>query len=140
MKHTAIRLVLAVVLLLTGLSAVWGGYMLITGGWDMDPAWLSNTPFETWTLPGLATLLFPGLGVLAAGIAVLSRVPWSRTLALVAGLGLTAWVAVELLWLQIFHPVMHPLIFGVGVVVASLGWLLPREHVRETTARRQLVG
>lgn len=126
MRNTVLRPFLAVVLLLTGVTAMWGGYMLMTGGWQMDPAWLRHTPFETWTLPGLATLLFPGLGVALAGVAVLLKVRGQRTIALAAGVGLMAWVAVELVWLRVVHPVMHPLIFGVGVVVALLAWFLPR--------------
>lgn len=86
----SIRLTLAAVLLLTGASAVWGGYMLVVGAWEMDPAWLEHTPFDGWVVPGLATVLFPGLGVIVAGAAVLARLPHRRVLATAAGFGLMA--------------------------------------------------
>jgi hypothetical protein len=131
MRYTAVRLALAVILVLTGISAIWGGYMLMIGGWAMDAAWLEHTPFETWTIPGLATIALPGLGVLAAGIAVLAQAPHHRDLAIAAGVGLMAWVAVELAWLQVFHPVMHPLIFAIGAVTTGLGYALPRARVEQ---------
>lgn len=134
MRYTAIRLTLAVILMLTGISAIWGGYMLMIGGWEMDAAWLEHTPFETWTIPGLATIMLPGLGVLAAGIAVLAQAPHHRTLAIAAGVGLMAWVAVELLWLQVFHPVMHPMIFAIGAVTTGLAYALPRSRVEQPAA------
>ena len=123
--RTLVRAALAVLLLATGASAVWGGYMLMVGGWEMDPAWLARTPFDGWTLPGLATLLLPGVGVLVAGVAVALGLAHHRALALAAGAGLVLWVAVELAWLQVFHPVMHPLIAGTGLAVVALASLLP---------------
>ncbi|MCK6212200.1 hypothetical protein KZX45_16785 [Georgenia sp. EYE_87] len=124
-RDAAVRFLLAAVLVLTGASAVWGGFSLVAGTWDMDPEWLRHTPFDSWTLPGVATLLFPGLGVLLAGAAVLLRLPHHREIGVAAGAGLLAWVATELLWLQVFHPVMHPLIAADGAVVVVLALLLP---------------
>ncbi|PFG40000.1 hypothetical protein ATJ97_2520 [Georgenia soli] len=141
MRDTVVRLVLVAMLLVTGVSAMWGGYMLATGAWEMDPAaWLAHTPFGSWTLPGLATMLLPGLAVFLAGVAVLTSAPHHRTIAIAAGVGLIAWVGVELVWMQVFHPVLHPVFLGVGVVVAVLGWLLPHERTQEPAARGPLVG
>jgi hypothetical protein len=44
-----------------------------------------------------------------------------------AGAGFLAWVATELVWLQVFHPVMHPLVSVVGAIAVVLGLLLPRD-------------
>lgn len=133
MRPTALRVALAAVMGVTGISALWGGYMLMGDAWPMDPAWLQHTPFDGWAVPGLATLTFPGIGVLFAGIWVVGRLPHHRPLAIAAGIGLIAWVGIELAWLQVFHPVMHPLIVAVGLLVAVLGRLLPRP----TNARRK---
>ncbi|WP_226924804.1 hypothetical protein [Georgenia satyanarayanai] len=137
MRSTALRVTLAAVMALTGVVAVWGGLMLIQGAWEMDPAWLQHTPFDSWTLPGLATLLFPGVGVLLASVWVVGRLPHHRALAIAAGVGLMVWVGVELVWMQVLHPVMHPLIFTVGLLVAVLGRLLPRPtEAQQRTGRR----
>jgi uncharacterized membrane protein len=49
----------------------------------------------------------------------------ARQLAIFSGLGLVAWILVQLLWMQVFHPVMHPLIGGAGIAITILGWMLP---------------
>jgi hypothetical protein len=134
--RTLVRAALAVLLLATGASAVWGGYMLMVGAWEMDAAWLARTPFDGWTLPGLATMLLPGVGVLVAGVAVALGLAHHRALALAAGAGLVLWVAVELVWLQVFHPVMHPMIAGTGLAVLALASLLPRPAGPPRPARR----
>lgn len=113
-----------------GLLAVLGGWQMLTGGLRLDPEWLRRTPFPDWTLPGLALLLLPGVGELVAAAAVLLRHRYARPLAVFSGVGLIAWILVQLAWLQLVHPVMQPVIVLVGVLITALAWSLPRtpEH------------
>ena len=98
---------------------------MLIGNMELDPAWLQKTPFTGWTIPGIALLLLPGVGELLAAAAVLLRWRYARPLAIFSGLGLVAWVLVQLLWMQVFHPVMHPLMGSIGIAIAVLGWMLP---------------
>lgn len=111
--------------LLVGGLALAGGLMMLTGNMELDQAWLQKTPFTAWTIPGIALLLLPGVGELLAAAAVLLRWRYARQLAIFSGLGLVAWILVQLLWMQVFHPVMHPLIGGAGIAITILGWMLP---------------
>lgn len=87
----------------------------------------AEDPFSDWTVPGIALLLLPGVGELLAAVAVLVRWRYARPLAIFSGLGLVAWILVQLLWMQVFHPVMHPLVGSIGIAIAILAWMLPQD-------------
>ncbi|WP_052206721.1 hypothetical protein [Sinomonas humi] len=135
-----IKVPLATLQLLVGAFAVVGGLLMMTGNMGLQQDWLEKTPFTDWTIPGLALLLLPGLGELLAAAAVLSRWRYARFLAVFSGLGLVGWILVQLLWMQIFHPVLHPLVGSIGVAIAVLGWFLPPNSPRRTSDSAALKG
>ena len=120
-----IKAPLVILQLLVGGLAVAGGVLMLTGNMELEQAWLQKTPFTGWTIPGIALLLLPGVGELLAAAAVLMRWKYARPLAIFSGLGLVAWILVQLVWMQVFHPVMHPLMGSIGIAIAVLGWMLP---------------
>ena len=120
-----IKAPLVVLQLLVGGLAVAGGLMMLTGNMELDQDWLQKTPFTAWTIPGIALLLLPGAGELLTTAAVLLHWPYARQVAIFSGLGLVAWILVQLLWMQVFHPVMHPLIGGIGIAITILGSMWP---------------
>lgn len=122
-----IKAPLVVLQLMIGGFAVAGGLLMLTGNMALDQAWLQKTPFSDWAVPGIALLLLPGVGELLAAAAVLVRWRYARRLAIFSGLGLVAWILLQLLWMQVFHPVMHPVVGSIGIAIAVLGWMLPRE-------------
>ena len=113
--------------LLVGCFAVAGGWFMLAGTMELQQDWLQHTPFTNWTVPGVALLLLPGAGELLAAAAVLVRWRYARPLAIFSGLGLVAWILVQLLWMQVFHPLMHPLVGAIGIAIAVLAFMLPRE-------------
>jgi hypothetical protein len=126
MRPRTIRVCLIVLEALVGLNAVLAGCQILTGGWNLPAGWLEHTPFDSWALPGLALLLLPGLGELLAAASTVGRLPYYRRLSMFAGAGLAAWVLVQLAWMRVVQPVMHPLVFGVGVLITVLAWELGR--------------
>ena len=126
MKPRTIWVSLIVLEALVGLNAVWAGYQMLTGGWSLPTRWLVHTSFDSWALPGLALLMLPGVGELLAAGFTLGRLPYYRRLSMFAGAGLAAWVLVQLAWMRVVQPVMHPLVFGVGVLITVLAGELGR--------------
>jgi hypothetical protein len=120
------RIALVLLEVLIGLSAVWGGVMLMSNGWDLTDNWLDKTFFDSWFLPGVALLVIIGGSQLAAAAALLARRSCAREVSIVAGLIMVGWIVVQLAWLQVFHPVMQPTLFIAGCVIAALAWRLPR--------------
>ncbi|MBT2566336.1 hypothetical protein J7I84_07495 [Arthrobacter sp. ISL-85] len=59
---------------------------------------------------------------------LLVRWRYGCPLRIFASLGLVAWILGQVLWLQVFHPVMRPLVRSIGIAIAVLGWLLPSEE------------
>jgi hypothetical protein len=121
---------------LIGVMAMYAGWHLMSDGWGMDPRWLAHTPFPDWRLPGLALFLLPGVGELVAAAFVLLHVPFARSVALASGWGLVAWVTTQLVWMRVVHPVMHPLIAGIGLAIVALAWRLPHRTPAERAGLR----
>jgi energy-converting hydrogenase Eha subunit B len=119
------RIALICIQLVVAGAAVQGGLMLLRASPDLSGSWLDHTPFTSWTLPGIALLVFVAGGEFLTALAVFFRARFARPLAIFSGLGLIAWVFLQLVWMRIVHPVMHPTIFVVGVVISLLALRVP---------------
>jgi hypothetical protein len=125
----ALRVTLGLLTLFVGVNAVWGGAMLMADSWALSGDWLARTPFDSWFLPGLALLLLIGGTQLAASASLLTARRYARAVAVVAGAVLAGWIVVQLAWLQVFHPVLQPLMLAIGVLTVVLARRLPGEPV-----------
>lgn len=127
-RHGAARI--AVVLeLLVGAAAVYGGIGLIVDRIGMDPAWLRDTPFTSWTVPGVLLLLFVAAPMLVAAAAGILRSRSIVPLSLTAGCLLVAWVIGQ--WLIIGrYFFLQPAMLAAGVLVLLLAWCSPRGKTR----------
>jgi uncharacterized BrkB/YihY/UPF0761 family membrane protein len=117
--------ILAGILLLVGAAGFFGGISLVRDGFGMPLSWLHQTPFTTWTLPGIALLIgvavpqFMALGLIVSGHR------WALAGGYLAGIGLMLWIAVQMLVLQRFF-FMQPVIAAAGAVEILLAWLWQR--------------
>jgi hypothetical protein len=108
-------------------SAVYGGIGLLRDSIGMPAEWLEGSPFDSWTLPGVALLLTVALpqGV-AAGLAATAH-RWGAVAGILAGLGLVAWIAVQVLVFQRYF-VLQPVVAAVGFVEVGLAaWWAGRD-------------
>jgi hypothetical protein len=114
--------------LFTGVAGAIGGLLLVAepDGSLMDAklSALAGSPFSDWRIPGVLLATLVGGGFLVAGLWQWRDGWHARELSLLAGLGLVAFEAVELVWIG-FQP-LEAVFGGVGVVVAGLAWRLPR--------------
>lgn len=92
-----------------------------------SPDLIADSPFSTYTWPGVLLLVLNGLvpGVLA--VCVIVRIRWALLLSAAWGVGLVAWIVTQwfllsdVLWLQY-------VLLVVGVAVAILGIVTWRRH------------
>ena len=90
----------------------------------MTEATLARSPFRSYLVPGIVLFTVVGGTQALAAWSELRR--WLRAgwLSVVAGVGLAAWIAVQVAMIGIGHP-MQPSLFVVGVGIAVLGWWRP---------------
>lgn len=97
MKHTAIRITLAIIEALIGLGAIGGSLAIVTGAFDqwLPVAWLQGTPFSDYTIPGLILLIVVGGGMLLAATAQCTQREWAVLLSAAMGFVMLGWIASE---------------------------------------------
>lgn len=124
--------------LFLGISAVAGGAMLIhkpDGSLlGMDPAWLDNSPFKTYIIPGFTLFILVGLlpmftfmGLVlkpnwpwANAINIYDQSHWAWTYSLYSGIIAISWIAIQQIMTQFFwiQPVI--IITGLFIIVFTL--------------------
>ncbi|OWY20008.1 hypothetical protein C7N43_11165 [Sphingobacteriales bacterium UPWRP_1] len=122
------RNLLVFLLTFLGLTALWGGWLLMkdpTGSAIQLPSqWIADTVFGNYFVPGLVLFTIPGLGSLAAAI-ITRRVKTAAGYlpAAAIGLGLLIWLAVQVAVIRQFFFLQAVYAF-IGVLVLWLSWRL----------------
>ncbi len=134
------RYLLIFLLFFNALGAYYGSYMFIsdpTGGAIQMPLdKLQGTPFNDYLIPGIILLLVNGIFPTIAGIGLILRQPmkpilgiyffkkqlWAWSLALLSGMGLMIWIAVQIAMINHGAPMdILQIIYGVlGFLIAGL--------------------
>jgi hypothetical protein len=123
-------------LLLLAIGAFFGGWELTHPAADgsalgMPLAYLEHSPFTSYFIPGIILFVVFGVGSIVAVVATVLR-HWSAPYLLFAlGVGQMIWITVELAMVQVYHPQMHPLLFGWGAVAALLAYVWHRQNQRQ---------
>jgi hypothetical protein len=136
-RHSWPAWILAAMLLLVGAAAIFGGISLVRDGFGMPLSWLHQTPFTSWALPGIALLIGVAVPQLTALGLIVSGHRWALAGGYLAGLGLVAWIAVQMLVLQRYH-VMQPAIAAAGATEVLLAWLWQRAGAAPGGSRARL--
>jgi hypothetical protein len=105
--------------------------------WSPEPlSWLHQTPFTSWVLPGAALLIGVAVPQLTALSLLVSGHRWALAVGYLAGPGLVAWIAVQMLVLQryFFHAAGHRRRRAVEMLLA---WLWQRTDHAPAIQRRQ---
>jgi hypothetical protein len=103
-----------------GVGAFYGGVALLADSWQLPAEWLEALPFEGWSVPGVLLLgLIGAPGLVGASVEALGRrwvIPWS----LAYGVGLAAWIGVQVLLVPPFF--LQPVIAVAGTAIATASW------------------
>ena len=117
-------------LVLLGIGALAGGVALVAkpdgSVMHMPLAYLEDSPFADYLLPGLILGGLFGVGSLVVAAMGIVRLRVAPFLAFIVGCGQMIWIAVQLTIIEEFS-FLHPTMFGVGLViaVASVFWAWP---------------
>jgi len=128
-----ILLLLIIVEFFNGLSGVAGGTGLIAdptaAALGMKLAWLRDTPFNNYLIPGIVLLTFNGLGNLTAASLIIFKNRYRAHIALFFGLVMIIWIISQLAWIG-YKSFLQPLYFSTGLIQATLGALLLKYEKR----------
>jgi uncharacterized membrane protein len=117
--NRVVRAALVVLEAFMGLAAVVSGpALLATNGLGMPAGWMENSPFGSYTHPGLV-LLAVGIANLAAAFAVARRHRSGAAASAGAGLLWIGWFVVQVAVVG-FVSWQQPFYFAVGVLIVAL--------------------
>lgn len=125
-----IRIVLAVLAAVIGVSAVAGGIALIAGvpGAVPSAAYLAGSPFSSYAVPGVILAVVVGGTHIAASVLVAGGRAAGPLAAAIAGFGMLIWIFVQLMYIP--FDLLHAIYFAaglaeLGLVLLGLGVLAP---------------
>ena len=133
-RSNATRYLLGGVLALVAVNAFGGGAYGLAGAEGIPREWLAGSPFESYGIPSLFLFVVVGGGFLAASIAVFARARAARALAVLAGLLVLAWLAVQVAIIG-YVSWMQPATAIAGIVVLVLSARLPSRGSRPPRSR-----
>lgn len=117
MKNSLISKILSAVLLLTGLSAVAGGYGLIfMDGLGMPLSSLSGSPFASYFWPGIILAFVVGGTNLLASVLLFKNHRLAPEAVGIAGFGMIIWIFTEMYIIFEGH-LLHAFYFALGIVI-----------------------
>jgi hypothetical protein len=141
MKHTLVRITIAVPEALIALSAIAGGIVLLAGthkdgvlieagGRGQFPLeWLQHTPFSDYTIPALILAIVVGGSSLLGAVTIFTGREIGPLASLVAGLIMAGYIVVEVVMLRQEASWTEGLYFGLGLLISGLAAYLWRaEH------------
>jgi hypothetical protein len=114
----ALRLLVALLEALMGVGALYGGVSLMRDTFGLPQDWLEGTPFATWTVPGVLLVVLIAVPGLVGAVAEARGRAWVAPWSLAYGIGLVAWIAVQVTMVPPF--VLQPVVATVGLVIAAV--------------------
>lgn len=146
--RSRVVLVLVAMLVFLGVTAVFGGTELVFGMWGttaFPSDWVDRVPLiDSWVIPGLVLGLGFGVGSLIVAYGLMRRPRWAWlgwaerltghywawSATLLVGLGLMAWIALEVIYLPA-RSWLEVLYGSIGILLAALPWhRVARSHLR----------
>lgn len=117
------RILLGLLLVIVAVLAFGGGSFGFTNPTVPPVEWLAGTPFPDYRVPGALLVVVVGGSWLTAGILVLRRSRLAREGALLAGVIMVGWIAVQVAIIG-YQSWMQPAMLVTGLLVIALGWQL----------------
>ena len=118
-RHWKLRTALLALDLFVGLTAVFGGMVLLLGISQMPIEWLRNTPFRSYLVPGVVLMVIVGGSAAVAAVATWVKSEWDAFASLVAGVILTGWIFIEVAMIGL-QSALQPFYLLLGLLMIVL--------------------
>ena len=126
-KNTFLNGFLGSLQAINGLSALLGGYMLITDpsgqSLDLNVEWLQTTPFPNYLIPGIVLFLLIGVTNVWGMWLIFNRNKKRAAVGTLFGFFLMAWIIAQVIWIG-YKDFLQPLYFASGLLQTFFGLAL----------------
>jgi len=131
--YRVISLLLAILLLFTGVaSVISGAVMIATNGMGMPLEFLEGTAFTSYLVPGLILLIIIAGVTLLAGILLIKKKKGALEAAAASGFGLLIWLFTEMYILtEMGSHFLHAIIFTEALVILIAVMILLKLREKE---------
>ena len=131
--YKIINLLLAILLLFTGIiSVASGAAMIATNGMGMPLEWLEGTAFTSYIIPGLILLIIIAGVTILAGILLLKNRRGALEAAAASGFGLLIWLFTEMYVLEKMEShFLHAIIFAEALIILLAVMVLLKLYKKE---------
>ncbi len=125
--------ILAVLILIfTGISACFGGWMLITSpdgsSLGMTTGLLEHSPFSDFLIPGIVLFTVIGLLSLVSAYLIFRQVTRYSFLVILMGLILIGWIVIQAIMIQTVN-YLHVIFVAAGLLLVVSGLLLRKQNI-----------
>lgn len=121
----------SLLLLLTGVGALYGGWQLINhpdgSSLQLSLNWLARTPFPDYCMPGIILFIANGLLNMLVFATQYFNFRYFPRLVVFQGAVLTGWIAVQMWLMQTVH-ILQIVLGAVGIALMLVGSLLIKEN------------
>lgn len=126
-KSRSLNILLGSLEAINGLSALLGGYILITDptgqSLGLNREWLQNTPFPDYLIPGIVLFLLIGMTNVWGMWLTFNRKEKRAAFGSVFGLLLMGWIIAQVIWIG-YKDFLQPLYFTTGLLQTFAGLAL----------------
>ena len=131
--YKIINLLLAILLLFTGIiSVASGAAMIATNGMGMPLEWLEGTAFTSYIIPGLILIIIIAGVTILAGILLLKNRRGALEAAAASGFGLLIWLFTEMYVLEKMEShFLHAIIFAEALIILLAVMVLLKLYKKE---------
>jgi len=122
------RIIAIVLLFLNGISALFGGWGLISDPsgetLQMPLEFLKATPFENFLIPGIILFTVNGLFNIIVAVLSILKIKSYPYLIILAGAFLSGWISIQILMIKQFYAPLHVPYFLLGLLLIVCGFIL----------------
>ncbi len=129
MKKSVLKILIALLLLINGSGAIYGGLSLVLhpdgSNIGLSLHWLALTSFTDYFIPGIILLVSNGLLSIFVLLMLALKSKRAAMLVIMQGAVLTGWLLIQVWLIRTIH-FMHLLMGAIGLLLLLLGFVLHR--------------
>ena len=122
---TIVQVICIVLLLVNGLGASYGGFLLMVdpsgSKMQMPLSYLEHSPFSNYLIPGIILFIVNGLFSFVTIMTILFKNVHYYWFVIIQGLLLSGWILFQIILLRIFYAPLHATFLIIGLCLIGCG-------------------